>query len=149
MYGYTGDLSREILERTVYYEGTSSSFAEYLRRYGSDEITSPRGLEPLIFIREIEFWCDIAECAEYYDGYTFDGYEVVSGGDLNDDGEQLVILRGYTLYQWNGNVSIPLYGAGIYPTEEDAELERYENWRNKVYQSDTVPPFSFDKTLHN
>ena len=135
-------LTNEELNKTIYYldycECTSEnsienykivedSYRNYLRDFGGDETTTPRGVAPRMHIREEEEEC------------------ICGGIDKNCwkcDGTG--IIKGFQIWSWGASGNHPYFVGTKFDTEEEAELEIYDYYRNYVENHNDNAPIWFD-----
>jgi len=131
--GYIANTSDMSIEEVVY--------RDYLRDYGGDETTSPRGVEPRIHIREVE-------CNNYLvEGVDFDNEDEAffycQRKGLNQDTIMSNVKTMWEVWTWGTGGNNPRKLTS-HPTEEYAEIDLYEHFEYYIQNKNWNAPIFFD-----
>jgi len=115
-------------------------YREYLDDFGSDETTSPRGVEPRLHIREVEGAIyQNEETKDFINEDEYNDLEEDEQGDYNYYGETTV---SYELWSWGVNGNHP-HKIESYDTEEEAETALYEHFEWYISEKNWNAPTFF------
>lgn len=117
------------------------SYADYLREYGADETTSPKGIAPRIHIRErnvleyrnVETKAIISEDDySYLDESEQDNYEMIED------------RISYQVWTWGISGNHPSFTGQEYGTEEESEIDVYEHFQFYIQEKNWDAPAFLD-----
>ena len=136
-------LAHELTETRIV-DGEKMTYAEYLEEYWSDEVTSPRCVEPRLWVKEVDTYEVYDE--DFRDQFFIsreDAEELAygTGAEVYDTYETKYVVMTWGIGRYKAKVWDDNNGKG-YDTEEEAMNYIYGRWDNAYCTlSHNVPSF--------